>query len=346
MQTCIVPPFVPGIELNRDFYERVVGPILQGHSHAAGLLGWGSDVLGFDDERSTDHGWGLRLNIFVDANDVASTHDLIDRSLPDVFREWPVRYGWDAVPVQHHVKVHTLDSWLTEQLGFDLGEGPTTQQWLLIPQQRLLGITGGGVFHDDTGKLAKVRSRLARFPEDLWMWMLAAQWQRIAESEAFLGRTIEVGDDLGSRLVSARLARELMRLWFLLHQTHWPYEKWFGSAFSRLPNASSLGNSLTQMMSASDPSVVLTAFAAALETVAQKHNELGRTEHVDPSLRSYHSRGFQVLRADRFVEACLAYVQHPTLRAAPLIGSIDQWIDSIDVLEYPERALLGNSLYQ
>ena len=74
----------------------MVGPILQGRAHAGGLMGWGSDVLGFDDERSTDHGWGPRLEIFVDANEVISTRELNDRSLPEAFREWPVRYGWDV----------------------------------------------------------------------------------------------------------------------------------------------------------------------------------------------------------------------------------------------------------
>ena len=144
VKTSEVSFFVPGIELNRDFYETVVGPILDGHAHAAGLLGWGSDVLGLDDERSTDHGWGLRLDIFVAANDVVRVREVIDRSLPEMFRDWPIRYGWDAVPVKHHVNVHTLENWLIEQLGFDVNEGPSTEQWLLAPQQRLLGITGGG----------------------------------------------------------------------------------------------------------------------------------------------------------------------------------------------------------
>lgn len=59
-----------GIELSRRYWLEVVAPIiddlLPGVPRAAARVGAGSDVLGFDDERSTDHGWGPRVVIFVD----------------------------------------------------------------------------------------------------------------------------------------------------------------------------------------------------------------------------------------------------------------------------------------
>ena len=52
-----MPEFLPGLELSRAFYEEVVRGIVGNVPHSAALLGYGSDVLGFDTERSTDHGW-------------------------------------------------------------------------------------------------------------------------------------------------------------------------------------------------------------------------------------------------------------------------------------------------
>jgi hypothetical protein len=340
-----MPHFVPGIELNRDFYTTVVGPILAGRKHAAGLLGYGSDVLGFDDERSTDHGWGPRLTVFIEASHLERVSEQIEQNLPATFRDWPVRYGWDAVAITHHVRVCTFDEWLTDQLGFPVGPVLTTEQWLRIPQQRLLEITAGGVYHDSVGDLTRMRAQLARFPDDVWKWMLAAQWQRVWQEEAFVGRTIQVGDLLGSRVLCGRLARELMRLWFLFHRTYWPYTKWFGSAFSSLPHASLLGDSLSTMLTAPDAEVAQRAFEASLEIVARKHNELALSEPIEPTVRFFHSRPFNVLQAERFVEACLAEVHDPLLRNAPLIGAIDQWVDSSDVLENSDRAALTGALY-
>ena len=85
-----MPEFLPGLELSRAFYQEVVAPILGDTPHSAARLGWGSDVLGFDTERSTDHGWGPQLQIFTEAElDV-------DAQLPETFRGWLVRYGWGS----------------------------------------------------------------------------------------------------------------------------------------------------------------------------------------------------------------------------------------------------------
>lgn len=55
------PAFIPAAELSGAFYAETVRPLLGACPHGAALLGWGSDVPGYDTERSTDHGWGPRL---------------------------------------------------------------------------------------------------------------------------------------------------------------------------------------------------------------------------------------------------------------------------------------------
>jgi hypothetical protein len=110
--------WVPGSELSRGFYREVIRPLLGTVPHSAGLLGWGSDVLGYDTERSTDHGWGPRLLVFVDGGtDCGRLAAALDAGLPETYAGWPVRFGWDRVPVRHWVTVTTLSRWLQEQLG-------------------------------------------------------------------------------------------------------------------------------------------------------------------------------------------------------------------------------------
>jgi len=296
-------------------------------------MGSGSEVLGFDTERSTDHGWGPRLKVFVDADEAESTREAVQRGLPDEFRGWPTRFGWDEVPVTNHVEVAELGAWLAQRIGSDPRAGVSTRQWLCAPQQRLLEVTSGAVFHDDGGELGAVRAALAWYPDDVWLWLFACQWRRLDQEEPFVGRTAEVGDELGSRVVAARLVRDVMRLAFLLERRYAPYSKWLGSAFARLDAAVTLRPALLEVLAARGYEPREAALVAAVEELARRHNALGVTTPVDASVHFFHSRPFRVLGSSRFVDVSLERVRDPWLRSLPLIGGVDQISDSTDVLE-------------
>jgi hypothetical protein len=328
------PPFTPGAELSGAFYRDAVRPLLGERPHAAALLGWGSDVLGFDTERSTDHGWGPRLLIFVEG-DPAAVRRVVDAGLPETFQGWPVRYGWDGRPAEHHVGVTTLPEWLVEHLGVDAAQGMSLADWLVTPQQQLLGVVAGAVYADERGELARVRRELAWYPDQVWRWLLACQWRRLAQEEAFVQRTAEVGDELGSAVIAARLARDVMRLALLLERRYVPYGKWLGSAFARLDQADGLARHLEDAVHATALEPREAALAEAYVTIARRHNRAALTEPLDATLRPYHSRPARVLLADRYAEACLATVTDPALRTLPLIGAVDQLADSTDALSTP-----------
>lgn len=329
--------FVSGRELSAAFYVEAVAPLVGDVPHSAGLLGWGSDVLGFDTSRSTDHGWGPRLQVFVRAEQVDVVRDAIDADLPDEFHGWPTRFGWDEVPVSHHIEIASLDDWLRDRLGFNPSNGVSLWDWLSTPQEILLELTAGAVFHDDVGNLTAVREALAWYPDQVWLWLLACQWRRIEQEEPFVGRTAEVGDELGSRVVAARLVRDLMRLSFLLERRYAPYSKWLGSAFAKLESHAEIGAALEEVLGAEDYDQREAALVTAVEALAARHNALGLTSPADPTARLFHERPFRVLGSGRFVDACLARVTDPWLKSLPPIGAIDQFVDSTDVLSYSQR---------
>ena len=329
----MAPEFVPALELNAGFYADVVEPLVRAWPHSAALLGWGSEILGLDTERSTDHGWGPRLQLFVDLDHFWPARAALDAGLPAEYRGWPVAFGWDEVASTHHVEVVPLGNWLFNQLGCDPRTATTYADWLTMPQQKLLGVTRGAVFHDATGELAAVRDRLRYFPDELRLWLLACQWRRLDQEEPFVGRTAEVGDEAGSRVLAARLVRDLMRVHFLLAGEYWPYSKWFGSAYRKLPHSAELLPAFEAALVAPDYATREDALVAAYEHVARLHNDSGLTEPLDPTVSFFHDRPFRVLGSHRFVEACLRAVDDEWLRSLPLVGSIDQFADSTDVLQ-------------
>ena len=52
----------------------------------------------------------------------------------------------------------------------------------------------------------------------------------------------------------------------------------------------------------------------------------------------FHKRPFEVIHAERFVDALLREIQSPEVLALPEhLGSVDQFTDSTDVLPYLDR---------
>ena len=334
--------FIPGLALAAAFYAEVVRPLLAEAfpklPYAAALLGPGSEVLGFDTERSTDHDWGPRLQVFVADGSRGLCGEITamcSRRLPAAFRGYPTAFAVtrepDGLP-RHRVEVTDLASWLGGRLGFDPREPVTLADWLATPAQRLAEITTGAVFHDGPGELGRARARLAWYPRDIWLYVLACQWQRIAQEEAFPGRCAEAGDELGSAVVTARLVRDLMRLCLLMRRRYPPYSKWLGTAFALLPEASAIGPSLAAAVAAPGWPAREQHLCRAYAAAAAMHNELGVTAPLDPRTRRFFDRPYQVLGADRFRKALLAAITDTGIRELPAIGAVDEFVDSTDAL--------------
>lgn len=331
-------PFIPGLELARRFYTEAVGPLLAetapGIPHSAARIGPGSEVLGYDTPRSADHEWGPRLQIYLRPEDVPRHAARISRTLaehlPKTFHGWPTNFAPTGEtrdirvmratdgPVHHRVEITDVPTWFRTTLGFDPTPGITPADWLTTPTQSLAEVTAGAVFHDGLTTLTPIRTALAWYPHDIWLRVLAAAWQRVADEEAFVGRCGEVGDELGSAVVTASLTRTLMRLCLLMNRRYPPYAKWLGTAFTRTPEGARLTPVLTAALTATDWQTRETHLTTAYETLAALHNQLSLTTPLDPTTRPYHSRPFRVLEADRFAEALVSCATNPASRAVPL----------------------------
>ncbi|GAA2368066.1 DUF4037 domain-containing protein [Nonomuraea africana] len=329
--------FVPGLELSRAYYADVVAPLVADIPHSAALVGPGSEVLAFDTQRSADHDWGPRVLLFVAPGAVAAVEAAVAAGLPPSFGGYPTVFVQRG-ELRHGVLVAELGAWLRERLGFDPREQITALDWLSAPWQALAEVTCGEVFHDGLGELNEVRAALRWYPEDLWRYVLACQWQRIGQEESFPGRCAEVGDELGSATLGGRMAREVMRLALLQRRRYPPYAKWLGSALARLPGAAELGEALGAALAARTWPERERALSAAYERLAAVHNRIALTDPVETAVRPFHDRPFQVIDGGRLAETLLESIRDPAVRALPLTGSIDQMCDSVEVLTHPARA--------
>jgi hypothetical protein len=348
-----MPIFVPGLQLSKDFYREAVRPILDAHFpglvYSTALIGSGSEVIGFDTERSTDHMWGPRLILFVAPADRdrhgAAIVDTLGRHLPYTFRGYSTHFGTpdtegiqsleevESGPVQHRVEVTTLPAFCAGYLGHDLQSEITVADWLTFSEHKLLTLTAGRVFHDGLGTLEPMRRTLAYYPHDVWLYLLASQWQKISQEEAFVGRCGDVGDEIGSRLIAARIVQYLMELCFLMERRYLPYSKWFGSAFARLAGAPRLAPFLEEVLRADAWQEREASLARAYAVVAEMHNALGITRPLPTEVTPYFNRPYLVIHGDAFAAEIAQTIQDERIRAiGGLIGSVNQFVECVDII--------------
>lgn len=352
--------FVPGHQLSAALYHRIVEPALTANlprlQYAAGLIGYGSDVLGYDTPTSTDHDWGPRVQIVVEeaerATATAQILDVVEAALPETIEGTPIDLpGAAQLPgeeIHHHNsptgrRNHGVTVTSVEQLQHNLlgttahPHEWTPSQWLVVPREGLLEFTAGPVHHDDTGHLTAARTALTWYPHDVWLYVMSGRWQRIAQVEAFVGRTAEVGDDMGSRVIAAQIVLDAMHLALLQHRAYAPYSKWLGTAFEKHETDDSLTAPLAAALAADSASTRQEAVVAALLELSRRHDQLSVTEPLQSKAATFFTRPFPVIWCERIAEALHNAITDS--RVAPLtfgLGGIDEITNSTDALKNTE----------
>ncbi len=112
--------FIPGLQLSELFYNEIVKKILTADfselKYSAGLIGAGSEVLGFDTEQSTDHDWEPRVMIFLKDKDLKLKKEIsssLTKKLPTIFHGYATSFGDPEKKEQaiiHRVEIFTIKS--------------------------------------------------------------------------------------------------------------------------------------------------------------------------------------------------------------------------------------------
>lgn len=357
--------FIPGLKLSELFYFEAAKPILEAFfpqlPYSAALLGWGSEVLSYDDVTSSDHHWGPRFLLFVSAQDREkyAIAEALSRNLPHRFRGYPTSFGepdevgvrlpkeTDAGPVNHMISIETIESFFGWYLGCNPYEPLTAADWLSFSEHKLLAVTSGKVFHDDLGKLEDVRRKFHYYPRDVWLYQLAAQWIKIFEDREFVSRCGDVGDELGSTIIAAHQVKRLMRLCFLMERKYAPYIKWFGTAFSRLECASELSPIFRDVLVSLTWKERERTLSRAYRVIARMHNALKITRPIVEDVSNYYGRPYLVFDSPDLVRDIVNSFTDEEVKAIKHgLGSVNQFVDSTNHLSNDSLVEMLKTLYR
>lgn len=339
-----MPEFMKGLQLCEGFFNEVAKPILSeafpNLMYTAGLIGYGSDVLGYDDEVSTDHMWGPRFYLFIEERDRNRTGEILEsfsKRLPYSYRGYSVNFSSpdekdhgvrvpepiDQGDVHPLIFITTFDDFLEDYLGICRLENMDELDWLSVSEHKLLAFTSGRLFHDNL-KLDEKLQKLRFYPTEVVLYLIASQWSLIAEEQAFVKRCGSVGDDIGSRIICGRIVERLMRLCFLYCGKYAPYSKWFGTAFNNLDIPIDIKCEMDLALKASKLVEREAHLVKAQALVGVLHNSLEITDRVEVEIRHYFGRDIQVIFGDQIAEKTRERLIHSQLFELPLIGALHQ----------------------
>ena len=246
-----------GLELSEKFYKEHGEKLLKEHySHllpliSTGLMGEGSECLGFDDAISTDHDFEAGFIIFLPSEEKLDrkTAFSLERAYSKLPREFlgVKRSVLSPVGGNRH-GVMRLSDFLMRHTGTEDGV-LTAFEWFNIPEQSLLEVTNGKVFFDGSGELTSVRKRLSYLPRDVRLKKLAGHLLLMGQSGQYNYKRCTLRHDKPASALSAfEFTKSAIHAVFLLNSVYLPYYKWQFKALSSLPLLSELYTPLCELV--------------------------------------------------------------------------------------------------
>ncbi len=273
-----------GLELSRAFYEEYGAPMLREQFPAAerliavGLVGSGSECLGFDDEISRDHDFEPGFCLLLPDESVLDrrTAFLMERAYAKLPREFMGFRRSAVAPVggARHGVLRTAD-FFREKVGAPDGV-LTVDQWLKLPQQSLLEATGGEIFRDDLGEVSAIRAALSVMPEDVRRKRLSGHLLLMAQAGQYnYLRCLQHGESAAGQLAVNEFVKSCIEVVFLLNRAYAPYYKWSFRALRRLPKLSLTAETLEYLLTTgNDPELAESKYDMIESTAADVIDEL------------------------------------------------------------------------
>ena len=223
-----------GLTLSRLYYEAVGEPMLDTlfpdlkKELAIGLVGEGSECLGFDDAFSQDHDFGPGFCIWLPER----LNREFGAKLQDAYNALPKDfagfYGRQATrEAGQRVGVFSIEAFYSKYI-YSSSYPSDAISWFKIPMHYLRTATNGEVFDDYLGTFSEIRRVLqGYYPEDVIRKKLAANCGKMAQAGQYNFKRSLDRDDIGAAFLARGIfVQAALSALFLLNRRYMPFYKW------------------------------------------------------------------------------------------------------------------------
>lgn len=275
---------ISGLELSKCYYETYGKAMLKeqfpeyAERVAAGLVGHGSECLGFDDMWSKDHDFGPGFCLWLTEEDYEKVGQKMQEAyeaLPKAFMGYPARNT--SKRGGGRVGVLSIPGFYEEFTG--------NGAWSEMEDEKLAMAVNGAVFDDPLGEFSAIREQLQNgMPFAVWKRRLANAVALTAQAGQYnYGRCKKRNDIVAANLALDEFVREGMRTAYLLNRRYMPYYKWAWRGLENLERLSELKPLFEQVLSSEGEreSVVEEICARLLEELKRQNLTYGEETFLE-----------------------------------------------------------------
>lgn len=275
---------ISGLELSKCYYETYGKAMLKeqfpeyADRVAAGLVGHGSECLGFDDMWSKDHDFGPGFCLWLTEKDYEKVGQKMQEAyeaLPKAFMGYPARNT--SKRGGGRVGVLSIPEFYEEFTG--------NGAWSEMEDEKLAMAVNGEMFDDPLGEFSAIREQLQNgMPFAVWKRRLANAVALTAQAGQYnYGRCKKRNDIVAANLALDEFVREGIRTAYLLNRRYMPYYKWAWRGLENLERLSELKPLFEQVLSSEGEreSVVEEICARLLEELKRQNLTYGEETFLE-----------------------------------------------------------------
>ncbi len=236
-------------EVGRPAIEKEFGALTR--RMAFGLVGEGSECLGFDDEISRDHDWGAGFCAWLTDEDFLSCGEAVGALYGSLPKAFAGHERMETAQGAGRVGAMSVEGFYKKYTG--LPRAPKSlAEWLRLPEQALCAATNGKVFEDELGAFSGVRAALlAYYPEDVRIKKLAARFAIMAQAGQYnFSRCLKRGECVAAGLARSEFVSAAISAAHLLHRRYTPFYKWAWHSLAQIEGMGSTAEKLAKLAAA------------------------------------------------------------------------------------------------